>query len=159
MRDPVNWKRTKVILDGGLDEGKSRERRVPARGTGTEQNTCADSMRKLTCHSEETIARRMIDVDGRERSRGRHLCMLGTKTRISCWGRVTLADASAQPVVAAGVVVRNGCVFACGESQQNAIVRPSRRREPAARSAGLGEGHADQQQHCWRDRLCKRCNV
>ena len=110
-------------------------------------------MGKLTCVNGEAVARRMIDVDGREWSCRSPLYKRGTANRISCWGAVTLADASAQPVVAAGVDVRNGCVFACGESQQDAVVRPSRRREPAACSAGLGEGHADQQQHCWRDRL------
>ena len=101
MREPVNWKRTKVILEEGFSESRGRERCLPARGTGTEQNTCADNMGKLTCHNGEAIARRMIDVDGREWSCRSPLRMLGTAIRISCWVTVTLADVSAQLVVAA----------------------------------------------------------
>ena len=101
MREPVNWKRAVVILEEGSGESRGREWCLPARGTGTTQNTCADNMGKLTCHNGEAIARRMIDVDGREWSCRSPLCMLGTATRISCWGAVTLADASAQSVVAA----------------------------------------------------------
>ena len=131
----------------------NRKRCGSARGTGAEQTAVADSLQEMFSDRDGTVARRMTDVDGREWSCGKHLCTCGTGIRTSWWGAVVLADASVQHVVAAEVVVRNGCVFACGESQQDAIVRPSRRLEPAACSAGLGEGHADQQQHCWRDRL------
>ena len=73
--------------------------------------------------------------------------MRDTVIRTSEWGAVCQADANGQQVVAAEVGVENGCVFVHGESQQGATVRTSRRREPAACSAGPGEGHADQQQH------------
>ena len=96
MREPVNWKRAVVILEEGFGESRGRERCLSARGTGTEQNTCANNMGKLTCVNGEAVARRMIDVDGREWSCRSPLYKRGTANRISCWGAVTLADASAQ---------------------------------------------------------------
>ena len=101
MREPVNWKRVVVILEEGFSESRGRERCLPARGTGTEQNTCANNMGKLTCVNGEAFVQRMIDVDGREWSCGSPLCKRGMAIRISCWGTVTLADVSAQLVVAA----------------------------------------------------------
>ena len=130
----------------------NRKRCGSARGTGAEQTAVADSLQEMFSERDGTVARRMADVDGREWSCGKHLCTCGTGTRTSWWGTVVLACASVQLVAAAGVVLENGCVFAYGESQQSAIVRPSRRLEPVACNADLGEGHADQQQHCWRDR-------
>jgi len=130
-----------------------RIRRVSARGTGAEPVALADSLQEMLSDRDGTVARRMADVDGREWSCGKHLCTCGIGTRTSWWGTVVLACASVQLVAVAEVVVENGCVFVYGESQQGATVRTSGHGDPAACSAGLEEGHADQQQHCWHVRF------